>query len=105
MSMSKKSNKTQIAAALGAAFLATSVAPVASADANPFAATQLTAGYDLANFGAHGGGDDKAEGEGKCGEGKCGGDKAEGEGKCGEGKCGGDKAGKEGKCGEGKCGG
>ncbi len=107
-----KSNKTQIAAALGAAFLATSVAPLASADANPFAATQLTTGYDLANYGAHEGkcgegkcGGDKADKEGKCGEGKCGGDKADKEGKCGEGKCGGDKAGKEGKCGEGKCGG
>ena len=84
-----KSNKTQVAAALGAAFLATSVAPIATADVNPFSATQLSAGYDLTNYHDH---------EGKCGEGKC------GEGKCGEGKCGGDKADKEGKCGEGKCG-
>ncbi len=110
--MSKSSNKTQIAAALGAAFLATSVAPIASADVNPFSATQLNAGYDLANYGDHEGkcgegkcGGDKADKEGKCGEGKCGGDKTDKEGKCGEGKCGGDKAGKEGKCGEGKCGG
>ena len=122
-----KSNKTHLAAALGAAFLATSVAPIVSADVNPFSATQLNTGYDLANYGAHAEGKcggDKADKEGKCGEGKCGGDKAakEGscggdkaakEGKCGEGKCGGDKAGaktdakagKEGKCGEGKCGG
>ena len=35
----------------------------------------------------------KAEGEGKCGEGKCGGEmKADGEGKCGEGKCGAEKS-------------
>ena len=99
--------KKPLAAALGAAFLATAVAPLASADVNPFAATQLSSGYDLANYGSH---------EGKCGEGKCGGDKAmkkaksHAEGKCGEGKCGGDKAMKkakshaEGKCGEGKCG-
>ncbi len=78
--------------------------------ANPFAATDLAAGYQLAGAegacGSHGG-EQKPEGkcgEGKCGEGKCGADKAAGEGKCGaekkpEGKCG------EGKCGEGKCGG
>ncbi len=69
-----------IAAALGAAFLASTIVPAASASANPFAATELNAGYDVANYGK--------EGEGKCGEGKCGGDKgekAEGEGKCGEG--------------------
>ena len=88
--------KKPLAAALGAAFLATTFAPIASADVNPFAADQLSGGYDLVNYGAH---------EGKCGEGKCGGEKAEGEGKCGEGKCGGEKAEGEGKCGEGKCGG
>ena len=103
--------KTPVAA-LGAAFLATSVAPIASAEVNPFAATQLNAGYDLANHGGHEGkcgegkcGGDKSGHEGKCGEGKCGGEKAGKEGKCGEGKCGGDKSGHEGKCGEGKCGG
>ena len=92
--------KKPLAAALGAAFLATAIAPMASAEVNPFAATPLSSGYDLANYAHH------AE-EGKCGEGKCGGDKkAKKEGKCGEGKCGGDKkAEKEGKCGEGKCGG
>jgi len=90
-------SKKPLAAALGAAFLASAVAPMASADVNPFSAQQLSGGYDLVSFGKHG--------EGKCGEGKCGGDKAEGEGKCGEGKCGGDKAEGEGKCGEGKCGG
>ena len=84
-------SKKPLAAALGAAFLASSIAPVVSAEVNPFSAQQLSGGYDLANFGAHKeggcGGDHKGE-EGKCGEGKCGGDKAEGEGKCGEGKCG-----------------
>lgn len=47
-----------------------------------FAVEPLPQGYLLA--------DAKAQAEGKCGEGKCGGDsKAEkSEGKCGEGKCG-----------------
>lgn len=92
-----KSNKP-LAAALGAAFLASSIVPLASAEVNPFSAQQLSGGYDLASF-------DKDAGEGKCGEGKCGEEKADGEGKCGEGKCGGEKAEGEGKCGEGKCGG
>jgi uncharacterized low-complexity protein len=118
-------SKKPIAAALGAAFLAASVAPLASADSNPFSAQQLSGGYDLANYNSHkeGGcgegkcGAAKGEGEGSCGgektgtEGKCGGEKTGGEGKCGgektgaEGKCGGEKTGAEGKCGEGKCGG
>lgn len=109
--------KTPLAAALGAAFLVSAIAPLASAEANPFSAQQLSGGYDLASYAHHeeGEGEEKAEGEGKCGdkkaEGKCGDKKAEG--KCGEGKCGGDKAESgEGKCGddkadsaEGKCGG
>jgi uncharacterized low-complexity protein len=91
--------KKPLAAALGAAFLASSIAPLASAAANPFSAQQLSGGYDLPNF-------DKPA-EGKCGEGKCGEKKAEHEGKCAaEGSCGG-KA-KEGDCGaktqEGSCG-
>ena len=86
--------KKPLAVALGAAFLASSFAPLVSAEVNPFCAQQLSGGYDLAHYGKHG--------EGKCGEGKCGeGEKAEGEGKCGEGE----KADGEGKCGEGKCGG
>ena len=114
--------KKPLAAALGAAFLASSIVPMASAAVNPFSAQQLSGGYDLPNF-------DKHE-EGKCGEGKCGDKKgkkgeegscgekgAEGscgekgkEGSCGEkgkeGSCGEDgKKAKEGKCGEGKCGG
>ena len=104
-------SRKPLAAALGAAFLATSIAPLVSAEVNPFSAQQLSGGYDLASYGK--------DGEGKCGEGKCGegkkaaeGKKADGEGSCGgdkaegEGSCGGDKAKKgEGKCGEGKCGG
>ncbi len=98
MSISKTS---KLATVLGAAFLATSIAPLASADVNPFSATQLNGGYDLANFAHHEEGETKAA-EGKCGEGKCGADKkAAKEGKCGADK----KAAKEGKCGEGKCGG
>ena len=76
-------SKKPLAAALGAAFLATSISPLLSAEVNPFSAQQLSGGYDLASYGSH-------DGEGKCGEGKCGeGEKSEGEGKCGEGKCGG----------------
>jgi len=105
-----------LAAALGAAFLASSVAPLASAASNPFSTQLLSGGYDLANY-------DKAEG--KCGdkkaEGSCGDKKAEGscgdkkaEGSCGdkkaEGSCGDKSAqevrdsGEETKVGEGSCG-
>lgn len=107
-----KSNKSKLAAALGAAFLATSVAPMASADVNPFSATQLNSGYDLANYGDKEGscgegscGEGKKKGEGSCGEGSCGEGKKKAEGSCGEGSCGGEKKGGEGSCGEGSCGG
>ena len=90
--MSKKTIKP-LSIVLGAAFATTlaasNIANAAETGANPFAMTELSGGYKVA--------------EGKCGEGKCGG-KAKKEGKCGEGKCGGAKK-KEGKCGEGKCGG
>ena len=93
--------KKPLAAALGAAFLASSIAPLAAAGVNPFGAQQLGGGYDLANYNQHA--------EGSCGdkakEGSCG-DKAK-EGSCGDKATedsGADKA-KEGKCGEGKCGG
>ena len=98
--MSKTINKP-LAAALGAAFLASAALPaMAATETNPFGNTPLDGGYDLVS---------KADaegkcGEGKCGEGKCGEEKADQEGKCGEGKCGEKKADKEGKCGEGKCG-
>jgi uncharacterized low-complexity protein len=110
--MSQTSTKKPLAIALGAAFVTSLAgAPVANAAENPFAMSELSSGYMVAEMA-----------EGKCGEGKCGGEKTKAEGKCGEGKCGGDKAkaegkcggdkagaeGKamgEGKCGEGKCGG
>ncbi len=73
-----------IAAAIGASFLAMAVVPIASAESNPFAATQLSAGYELASA-------DKSSAEGKCGEGQCGGSKAGSadKSKTAEGKCGG----------------
>ncbi|MCH9691296.1 MAG: hypothetical protein K0U59_04410 [Gammaproteobacteria bacterium] len=100
-----------LAAAVGAAFLASATLSVA-ANANPFTATELSSGYNLAMLDSHKNQEGKCgegkcgegkKGEGKCGEGKCGEGK-KGEGKCGEGKCGEGKKG-EGKCGEGKCGG
>ena len=109
--MSQNSTKKPLAIALGAAFVTSLAAiPVANAAENPFAMSELTSGYMVAEMaegkcGEGKCGGDKAKEEGKCGEGKCGGDKAAAEGKCGEGKCGGDKAKAEGKCGEGKCGG
>jgi uncharacterized low-complexity protein len=114
--MSEKTTLKPLAIALGAAFV-TSLAsiPVANAAENPFAMSELSSGYMVADSHMEGG--DKGKAEGKCGEGKCGGEKKmEKEGKCGEGKCGGakteGKAEAEGKCGgekkmegEGKCGG
>ncbi|MAC33572.1 HvfA family oxazolone/thioamide-modified RiPP metallophore [Haliea atlantica] len=112
-------SRKPLAMALGAAFLASSVAPVASAASDPFSAETLRGGYDQANYADHEGkcgegkcgeaGGEKKDAEGKCGEGKCGeasGEK-DAEGKCGEGKCGdaGGEKDAEGKCGEGKCGG
>jgi uncharacterized low-complexity protein len=98
----KKSIKTPLAAALGAAFVSSIAFTTAvSADTNPFGATELETGYMVLAEGKCG--------EGKCGEGKCGAEKAAGkakEAKCGEGKCGAEKAAdkaKEAKCAEGKC--
>jgi uncharacterized low-complexity protein len=116
--MSKISTLKPLAVAMGAAFVTSlATSPVANAAENPFAMSELSSGYMVAD----------SHMEGKCGEGKCGGDKAKKEGKCGEGKCGADKdrgcseeakaakegkcggdkakSMKEGKCGEGKCGG
>lgn len=101
---------SSLSAVIGAAFVASAaLSPLASAADATFAATNLNAGYTLA---------DKTEG--KCGEAKCGADKkTEGEMKCGadkkaegEMKCGADhKAEGEKKCGadkkaegEAKCG-
>jgi uncharacterized low-complexity protein len=94
--MSKKTTLKPLAVAMGAAIV-TSLAATNTANAaeNPFAMSELSSGYMVAEAA-----------EGKCGEGKCGGEKkAAEEGKCGEGKCGAEKkTDKEGKCGEGKCG-
>ena len=70
-----------ISSVLGTAFAGAALTSMtAQADGNPFAATDLSQGYDIAG----------KDMEGKCGEGKCGGgDKSSSEGKCGEGKCGG----------------
>jgi uncharacterized low-complexity protein len=116
--MSQKTNLKPLAIAAGAA-LATSLAATtpASAAENPFAMSELSSGYMVAEMAEGKCGGNKAAGEtktmeeGKCGEGKCGGTKATEETKTmKEGKCGGTKATeetktmKEGKCGEGKCG-
>jgi uncharacterized low-complexity protein len=80
--MAKLTKLNPLAATVGAAVVASALsAPVAQAAENPFAAADLSAGYQLAADHA----------EGKCGEGKCGEDK-KAEGSCGE-------KGAEGKCG------
>jgi uncharacterized low-complexity protein len=104
-----KSNKTT-AVAVSALVLGSLSTLSLTANANPFSAEQLNAGYQLASAEASCGAD-KAKDKDK--EAKCGEDKAKDkEAKCGEGKCGGDKKDgkdkektKEAKCGEGKCGG
>ena len=112
--MSQKSTLKPLAVAVSAAFV-TSLAstPIANAAENPFAMSELSGGYMVADSHMEGkcgegkcGAEKKAGKEGKCGEGKCGAEKKAGaEGKCGEGKCGAEKkTDKEGKCGEGKCG-
>lgn len=108
--MSKKIAVKPLSIAVGAAFITSlASAGVASAAENPFAMTQLSSGYMVAD--SH---------EGKCGgEKKTMEDSKDGtekkvmeEGKCGEGKCGAKRETHEGKCGsekktmeEGKCGG
>ncbi len=62
----KKQTLTSLA--IGSAFAAVALTPVAHAADNPFAAKQLNAGYQLAQA------DTKGK-EGKCGEGKCGAEK------------------------------
>ena len=47
-------SKKPLAAALGAAFLASAIAPMASAEVNPFSAQQLSVGFDLSNYDKHG---------------------------------------------------
>jgi uncharacterized low-complexity protein len=106
--MSEKKVMKPVALAVGAAlagtFAISGTVNAADTAESPFQVASLEVGYMLGEGeGSCGAADDK-EGEGKCGEGSCGGDK-EGEGKCGEGSCGAsdDKKG-EGKCGEGSCG-
>ena len=96
-----------ISLAIGSAFAAATLTPIVhAANDNPFGATKLEAGYQLAQA-------DTKKMDGKCGEAKCGADKKAAEkkkdGKCGEAKCGADKKAmddkkKDGKCGEAKCG-
>ena len=99
-------NTKFISLAIGSAFAAATLTPIAHAADNPFGATKLEAGYQLAQA-------DTKKVDGKCGEAKCGADKKAAEkkkdGKCGEAKCGADKKAmddkkKDGKCGEAKCG-
>jgi uncharacterized low-complexity protein len=79
--MTRQARLTPIAAAVGAAFAVNLAATSIASAANPFAAIDLGAGYQVAEQNA-------GKAEGKCGEGKCGVNKKPAEGKCGEGKCG-----------------
>ena len=87
--MSKERKLNPLAATLGAAVVASAMSiPAVQAADNPFGATDLQSGYQLA-------GDYSKDGEGKCGEGTCG-DKGD---KKGEGSCGGADKKSEGSCG------
>lgn len=89
----KKLNKTPLAAAMGAALVASFTATTANAEANPFAMTELSSGYmQLAEMKCGTSmnmGDPKKTAEGACAGSKT--DAADSakkvEGKCGEGKC------------------
>lgn len=89
----KKQNFVSLA--VGSAFAAVALTPVASAADNPFSATKLQAGYQLAQA-------DTKQKDGKCGEAKCGADKKEAAEKKKDASCGGDKKGGEAKCGADK---
>jgi uncharacterized low-complexity protein len=108
-----KNRKNAISLALGTALVGTLVvAPVVSADSNPFSFNDLGNGYMVADAG------DKVNKDGSCGESKCGDKKPvkkmKKDGSCGESKCGDNKAkekakeagkkSKDGSCGESKCG-
>ncbi len=69
-----KSNKTT-AVAVSALVLGSLASLSVTANANPFSAEQLNAGYQLASAEASCGADKAKDKEAKCGEGKCGGDK------------------------------
>jgi uncharacterized low-complexity protein len=98
----KKQNLVSLA--VGSAFAAIALSPVAHAGENPFGATQLQAGYQLAQA------DTKTK-DGACGgdkkmDAKCGADKKAAEAKCGADKkkdaaCGADKK-KDAACGADK---
>jgi len=108
----KKLNKTPFAIALGASLLPMT-ASIAQADSNPFALSELTAGYMQTAEASQDAGSKMKDGA--CGEGKCGGammqkstDKKATEGKCAGNKpaapaTSGDKA-ADGKKMEGNCG-
>ncbi len=99
----KKQSLVSLAA--GSALAAIALSPVAHAADNPFGATKLQAGYQLAQA------DTKTK-DGSCGgdkkmDAKCGADKKAAaekkrDGKCGEAKCGADKKKAEAKCGADK---
>jgi uncharacterized low-complexity protein len=99
----KKQNIVSLA--VGSAFAAIALSPVAHAGENPFGATRLEAGYQLAQA------DTKMK-DGSCGgdkkmEAKCGADKKAAEAKCGADKkkdasCGAAKKSSEAKCGADK---
>lgn len=110
--MSKKIIKP-VSAAIGTVLLTTLSATTYAVEGNPFEMKALSSGYmqlasaDDAKKNEQGDKSSteqkKADHEGKCGEGKCGGSKDDMK-KNMEGQCGGKKAEQEGKCGEGKCG-
>jgi uncharacterized low-complexity protein len=79
--MNQQARLKPIAAAVGAAFTVNLAMISLASAANPFAATDIGTGYQVAEQQA-------GKAEGKCGEGKCGASKKPVEGKCGEGKCG-----------------
>ena len=85
--------------AIGSAFVTATLSPIVHAADNPFGASKLAAGYQLAQA-------DTKKVDGKCVEAKCGADKKTAEkkkdGKCGEAKCGADKKATEAKCGADK---
>ncbi len=89
----KKHNLVSLA--VGSAFAAVALTPLAhAAGDNPFGATRLDAGYQLAQA-------DTKQKDGKCGEAKCGADKKTAEKKK-DASCGADKKGAEAKCGADK---
>ena len=84
--MSEKKIVKPVALAVGAAlagtFAISGTVNAADTAESPFQMASLEVGYMLGEGEGSCGASDEKEGEGKCGEGSCGGDK-EGEGKCG----------------------